>query len=217
MSKKSSNIFLLFLLLGLGVYVIYMKGQWENRILKQIIQRLEADSRAAEAVVTNTAADESGRVMTTIRFVEYDPDGRPLEPKFFTFHGNLIQFQSLVIRFDDLKIRSGDALKGKSAYLFWKAFRLAGPDTEEYEINLVDEVPPGYRVAGEKNLFEKALWKKFWDYAMDQEKAQANHVKNAQIEAPGTKFLPGYLYSFRIEHDGGLRIDVSRIPDVFQK
>ena len=41
-------------------------------------------------------------------------------------------------------------------------------------------------------------------------------IKNAQIEAPGTKFLPGYLYTLKIEHDGGLRIDTSTIPPIMR-
>lgn len=215
--KKSSNIFLLFLLIGLGAYAVYYKGQWENRILKQVIQRLEADSRAAEVVVANVDKDDQGRETTTIKFIEYSSDGQALEPKFFTFHGNLIQFQSLVIRFDDIKIRKGDALKGKSAYLFWKVFHLAGVETEEFEINPVDEVPSGYQVAGNDNLFEKTLWKQFWDYALDEKEAKSGDIKNAQVEAPGTRFLPGYLYTIKIEHDGGLRIDSVKIPPILQK
>jgi hypothetical protein len=35
-------------------------------------------------------------------------------------------------------------------------------------------------------------------------------IKNAQIEAPGTKFVPGLIYTIKIEHDGGLRIDADR-------
>ncbi len=35
----------------------------------------------------------------------------------------------------------------------------------------------------------------------------AEKIKNAQIEAPGTMFVPGNLYTIKIEHDGGLRIE----------
>lgn len=213
--RKSSfpGFSVLILLIAVGAAAVFFKLQWENKILKQVIQRLEADSRVAEAVVTEVSKDDQDRETTTIKFVEYSSDGKPLPPKFFAFHGNLIQFQSLVIRFDDLKIQQGDALKGKSAYLFWKVFRLDGANTEEFEINPVEEVPAGYQIDASKNLFERTLWKHFWMYALDQKN---NDVKNAQIEAPGTKFFPGYLYTIRIEHDGGLRIDASGIPPVFQ-
>lgn len=205
--KKISSGLLFIALVVLGAYIFYFKAQWENRLLKQVIERLEADSRIAEVVVSDVTVDENAKELTTIKFVEYSAGGQPLEPKFFTFHGNLIQFQTLVIRFDDLKIRNADVLKGKSAYLFWKVFRLAGAETEEYMLTQVEEIPQGYRVSEGKNLFERTLWKQFWDYALDPTKAKSDDVKNAQVEAPGTRFLPGYLYTLTIEHDGGLRID----------
>ena len=41
-------------------------------------------------------------------------------------------------------------------------------------------------------------------------------IKNAQIEAPGTKFMPGILYTLKIEHDGGIRIDTLEIPAILK-
>ena len=41
-------------------------------------------------------------------------------------------------------------------------------------------------------------------------------IKNAQIEAPGTKFIKGILYTLKIEHDGGLRIDAQPLPKILQ-
>ena len=113
-------------------------------------------------------------------------------------------------------MRAGDGLRGKSAYLFWKIFRLDGKNTEEYEITEVNSVPDGYKIANDTLPFESKLWKDFWSYALDIERQAAAGVRNAQIEAPGTKFLPGYLYTINIEHDGGLRIDVTALPTILQ-
>jgi len=45
----------------------------ENRILKQVIARLSADSRIAEVLVTkSTFNEETGKIETTIKFLEYD-------------------------------------------------------------------------------------------------------------------------------------------------
>jgi hypothetical protein len=41
-------------------------------------------------------------------------------------------------------------------------------------------------------------------------------IKNAQIEAPGTVFIPGMLYTIKIEHDGGMRIDAAKLPEVLR-
>lgn len=189
----------------------------ENKVLKEVISRLEADSRIAEVLVTQVRYDEqSGGNFTTIKFLEYDAKARPMEPKYFTFPGNIIQFQSLVIRFDDFYVRKKDELKGKSAYLFWKAFMLDGRNTKEFEITKVNRIPAGYKVENSNNSFEMKLWEKFWEYALNPDKAKKMGIKNAQIEAPGTMFIPGTIYQIKIEHDGGIRIDTRSIPGILR-
>jgi len=189
----------------------------EREILKKIISRLEAESRIAEVLVTGVNFDEkSQQTFTTIKFLEYDAQNNPLEPKYFTFSGNVIQFQSLVIRFADKYIANGDRLKGKSVYLFLKAFMLDGRNTQEFDITPVNQIPAGYKLEGKTDPFEKKLWQSFWAYALATKTAPQNGVKNAQIEAPGTMFVPGNLYTIKIEHDGGMRIDVSKLSPILQ-
>ena len=206
-----------FLFLSFFAYRAVTQYINENKILKQIVSRLEADSRIAEVIVTDFRIDElTGKLLTTIKFLEYDTKGRPLKAKYFTFEGNIIQFQSLIVRFDDIYVRNADPLKGKSAYLFWKAFILEGENTQEYEIARVNEVPEGYKIEGTTIVFEQKFWKEFWRYALDEKVAQTRGIKNAQIEAPGSKFVPGILYTLKIEHDGGIRIDTTEIPGILK-
>ena len=189
----------------------------ENQILQQIIERLSADSRIAEVLVTQVKTDlSSGKDYTTIKFLEYDTNSRPLAPKYFTFSGNIIQFQSLVIRFDDEYVKKGHSFKGKSAYLFMKVFSLKEKGAEVFEVNQVNEVPTGYKIEGAKNEFEEKLWREFWVYALNPQEAKKIGVKNAQIEAPGTKFIPGMIYTIKIEHDGGMRIDSLPLPEILK-
>ena len=187
----------------------------EKKVLNQIITRLESETRIAEVIVTDSDFDpETGKTETRIKFLEYDTRGTPLSTQYFTFSDNLLQFQSLVIRFADDFVRSGQGLKGKSAYLFWKVFMLDGARTEEYDITSIDSIPEGYRLSAAPTRTEKVLWNMFWDYALDQKKRNAAGIKNAQIEAPGTLFVPGKLYTLKIEHDGGIRIDVTDLPSI---
>jgi len=159
-------------------------------------------------IVTNVKRDsETKKTYTTIKLLEYDANLKPLEPKYFTFSGNVIQFQSMVIRFDDFYVKRGHPLKGKSAYLFMKAFMLKNNGAETFDITKINEIPSGYKVEGARNHFETKLWRKFWEYALNPIEAKRIGIKNAQIEAPGTKFIPGMVYTIKIEHDGGLRID----------
>jgi len=210
----------LILVCALGAFSIFrtvVRYARENKILKEVISRLEADSRIAEALVTNVYFDEtSKKTHTTIKFLEYDSKGKPLTPMYFTFPGNIIQFQSLVVRFDDIFVRNKDALKGKSAYLFWKVFMLDGRNTMEYEITKLNQIPAGYKIQGKDDPFEKKLWEKFWSYALDPKESKKIGIKNAQIEAPGTMFIPGTLYTIKIEHDGGIRIDAAPLPEIIK-
>lgn len=213
MNFRKIVLILIFIIILVCAF-FYYKSSHENRILNKIIERLSADSRIAEVIVTDA---NQNKLSTTIKFLEYDSQLKPLEPKYFTFSSNIIQFQSLVIRFEDFYVKKADALKGKSAYLFMKAFSLSGENPEVYDINRIGEVPSGYVVEGKKNLFEKEIWRRFWDYALNEKAAKSKGIKNAQIEAPGTKFLPGYIYTIKIEHDGGMRIDAKKLPDILKK
>lgn len=187
----------------------------QKRILKKMIERLSADSRIAEVLVTKSEYNEKTKsVDTTIKFLEYDANSEPLAPKYFTFAGNIIQFQSLVIRFDDDFVKKGDKFKGKSAYLFMKAFILKGSHTQEFEITPVHEIPAGYRISKESSVYESELWEKFWAYALDPELRSKMGIKNVQIEAPGSIFVPGTIYTLKIEHDGGIRIDTRPLPEI---
>ncbi|MFA6349551.1 MAG: hypothetical protein WCY12_01305 [Candidatus Omnitrophota bacterium] len=206
---------LLIVLVIAGAIFWYMaKSSSENKVLRLVIERLSADSRIAEAVVTDQRRDPgTKKIYTTIKFQEYDTNLRPLEPQYFVFSGNVIQFQSMVIRFDDYYVKKGDPLRGKSAYLFTRVFMLTDKGAEVYDINKINDVPSGYEVgAAGGSAFEKKLWYKFWKYALNPKEAKRIGIKNAQIEAPGTMFIPGMQYILKIENDGGLRIDALPMP-----
>ncbi len=208
----------LFITAIIGGIIFYAtRSFYENRLLRQIIERLTADSRIAEVLVERVRFDpKTNKTYTTIKFLEYDTKFNALTPKYFTFSTNVIQFQSLVIRFDDFFVKKGHSLKGKSAYLFMKAFTLTDKGAEVFDINKENEIPSGYKVERAASRFEENLWRKFWLYALDPEEAKKIGVKNVQIEAPGTKFIPGLLYTVKIEHDGGMRIDTQTLPAILK-
>lgn len=206
----------LLFVVGKGVYWL-VKQVEERAILKQVIDRLSADSRIAEVLVTQSRFNEqSKKIETTIKFLEYDAAGKPLEPRYLTFQGNIIQFQSLVIRFHDKLVQSGDKIRGKSVYLFLKAFVLDSESTQVFDLTETYSIPQGYKVPGVQSDFEKGLWREFWNYALDPQARERAGIKNAQIEAPGSMFLPGTIYTIRIEHDGGIRIDTQPIPEILK-
>ncbi len=211
--RKISFILFSLVIIGLGL-VWYLR---QEHVYKQMLDRLQAESRVAQVLVTSVVYDETiGRDMTTIKLVEQDSKGHPLPAKYFTFRGNLIQFQSLVVRFEDKFVAAGDRFKGKSVYLFWKAFMLDGSYTQEFSITKIDEIPGGYKIPGKASALENTFWKDFWRFAFDKSKAKQAGIKSVQIEAPGAIFIPGYLYTIYIEHDGGLRIDSKPLDPILR-
>ena len=208
-------LFIVFCLIIAGFWLIWHFNQ--EHIYQQMVDRLQAESRAAQVLVTAVNYDEKfHRHMTTIKFVEQDSKGLLLPPKYFTFSGNLIQFQSLVVRFEDKFVAAGDRFKGRSVYLFWKVFMLDGSRTQEFPITQVNEIPGGYKIPGRASGFENRFWKDFWHFAFDEKKAKKEGIKSVQIEAPGSVFIPGYLYTIHIEHDGGLRIDAKPVESILR-
>lgn len=213
------NAVLICLVMVAMVAAGFWINRWleENRVLRQVIDRLSADSRIAEVLVTKSEYDEETKtIQTTIKFLEYDAKSNALPAQYFTFRGNIIQFQSLVIRFDDSFVKAGDRLRGKSAYLFLKAFVLEGEKTQEFPISKAYQIPAGYKIPREGSQYEDVWWQEFWKYALDPKTREKAGVKNAQIEAPGTMFLPGTIYTLKIEHDGGIRIDAQPIPGILK-
>ena len=201
---------------GKGIFWIAKRVE-ETQILRKVVERLSADSRIAEVLVTQSRYNEATKkIETTIKFLEYDAAGKPLLPRYLTFQGNIIQFQSLVIRFQDRLVKAGDKLKGKSAYLFMKAFILEGEKTQVFDLIETRKIPQGYKVPGIKSEFENKLWEEFWNYALDPKARERAGIKNAQIEAPGSMFLPGTIYTIHIEHDGGIRIDAQPVPEILK-
>jgi len=210
-------VIILLVVAGWAGYRYFTQYKRENEILKQIVARLESDSRIAEVLVTDVKQNEQEqKTYTTIKFLEYDAWGNPLVPQYFTFSGNIIQFQSLVVRFDDVYVRKGDGLKGKSAYLFWKVFMLDKENTQEFELTKKQDIPQHYKLEGQTHPFEADFWKEFWTYALNPQRAKKEGIKNAQIEAPGTMFIPGILYTLKIEHDGGIRIDSQTLSPILR-
>ncbi|HTL70004.1 MAG TPA: hypothetical protein VL404_01815 [Candidatus Eisenbacteria bacterium] len=224
----------------------------EYLTFKKIIRNLEAESRLAEVLVVESSLDEYTRkYTTTIKFLEYDVKGRPLQPKYFTFKGNLIQFQTLVVRFDDKYVEQGHRMRGKSIHLFLKAFVLDGANTQEFLITAPGRVPhgeeprggvpfvrlfdglfakagpgraplpesivpEGYRVGDPPNYFEREIWARFWKIALEPAERERVGIKNAQVEAPGSVFVPGTIYTLLLENDGGVRIDTRPIPEILK-
>ncbi len=210
------------LLLGAAAFGGYSLYDWyrEREVLRQIVSRLTAEERVAEVWVEEHRPGPDGQVeRLRLKILEYGADGKALPPVFCEFTANdIVHFEALVIRLDDQIVMDG---RGKSAHLFRRAFALdeRGHTFQSCDINRPLDVPGGYRLENadaRAREIEERYWKKFWALALDEKQREAAGVKNAQIEAPATRFVPGRIYRLVLEHDGGLTIQPGAVPEILQ-
>jgi hypothetical protein len=196
--------------------------QWyrEKEILKQVVGRLTAEERVAEIWVESYQKDPDGKVAKLrLKILEYDAQGKPLKPVFCDFSVNdIIHIEAMLIRLNDSIVMDGE---GKSVYLFRRAFALddKGNTYESCEINRPMDIPGGYALeSGDRTVsaVEARFWRSFWELALDEKRRAEFGVKNAQIEAPATRFLPEHIYKLILEHDGGLYIQASPVPEILK-
>lgn len=216
---KRLLMLLILAALGYGGWWYY-QSEREKEILEGIIGRLTSERRVAEVWVEQISQQESGdRERIKLKILEYDVDGRPLKPVYCTFSlNNVIHFEALVIRLSDELVKGGE---GKSIHLFRRAYALddRGNTYEACELTRPNEVPGGYRLAAtdpRASEVERRYWQSFWNYALDEKLRAEAGVRNAQIEAPATRFTSEKIYRLYLETDGGLTIQAGPVPEILK-
>jgi hypothetical protein len=198
---------------GFFVYRTVLPSLDKTKVIRAVSSGLKARSRKAVILVTDVSYNERQRkILTTIRFTEYDSRGHALEPKHFRFDGDVIQIQSLVMNFSGINMKGADFLRGKKAYLFWKAFLPKGRTTEQVELTKINSVPRAYKIKGSASAKEEEqIWKKLWGYALDENSSSNVAMKNAKIRAQNKIFIPGTMYTLTIYQDGSLKTETSSL------
>jgi len=212
---------------GAAVLFVYQDhtGERSKRIeaerkteqLKQVVQRLTADRRVADLIVTDQS-NFGGMTKTTLLFVEYARDGSALPAKRFTFDGNVAYVDAMVIKFDGKFVQDNDPLRGHSIALFTRLFAENQPPEKGFRIDEPNRIPDVYRGADPYVMdFERDLWTNFWKLADDETYRKAMGVRVAQGEAVSTKFQPDRLYTVTLESDGGLNIVSSLLKGIYRE
>ena len=224
--RVSAALLVLAVAAGAALYAAYTvqrayrEKELEIRRLARVVERLEAETRRAQVIVTKQGVNPAtGRLETTLKFMETGPGGDPLPPRYFTVEGDVVYFDALVIRFEREYVERGDALRGKSICLFRRVFGEHQAPEEGFPVDRAagaGEVPDVYRVNPDPTPFERELWKEFWRYAADPAAARAKGVRVIQGEAVYTRFIPGNLYTLTLDHGGGLSIKVEPIPAILR-
>jgi hypothetical protein len=195
----------------------YLLRDWEVRQLKEIITRLEAERRMADVTDVRRVKDIYSKTeWTSFRFVEYDPNGTPLPAKEFKVRGTVAYFDALVIKFEREHVKAGDALRGRSLFLFRRIFGEQQKPADGFPVDGAVEsgnvpIPAAYRLSpGRVGDFERDLWADFWRLANDADYQKAMGVRVAHGNAVYTQLDPGKTYRLTIENTGNICLGVQK-------
>ncbi len=190
----------------------------EAEQLQQIVQRLSAERRIAQVLVTEQHRDEDGQLITTLLFVEETRDGRTLPPKQIVVRGEHVYIDALVIKFEQPYLESGDALRGQSIALFDKIFGSAQTPEEATRIDTPGRIPEIYRNTDPViSQFEQSLWNQFWELARDPRQAAQAGVRVAHGQSVYGPFEPDMLYTLTIETNGNISMSAQPVPAVYRE
>ena len=194
-----------------------LEAERKTEQLKRVVERLTADRRVADVIVTDRSSS-GGATKTTLLFVEYARDGSTLPAKRFTIDGDVAYLDAMVIKFDGKFVEENDPLRGRSIALFTRLYGEKQPPEKGYRIDDPDQIPDVYRGADPYVMdFERELWKNFWKLADDESYRKEMGVRVAQGEAVYTRFQPDRLYTLTLESNGGINITSSPLKGIYRE
>jgi len=189
------------------------KLEKQRQALEQVVERLNLSRRVARIDVLEQHVDDDGEpVQTVIRFTETGRNGQPLPSHTFGVPGNVPHFDALIVKFDDDYVARGDQLRGQSLSLFRRVYGDTQAPNDGYWLGRKGQVPEIYRVDDAPSEFEVTLWRKFWSYATDPDKAAQAGVRVAQGEAVYAPMSPGQQWHLSLDADGGLNLTIDAEP-----
>jgi hypothetical protein len=172
---------------------------------------LKIDHRIARIDVISQEADpdDPDQIYTQVRFIELDSEGQASGPGIeATLKGKTVYVETLVVKFGDEFVESGDALRGTSICLFRRLFGEAQSPNDGVEIDPAGLQPLAYTGVEGPSPLHRELWSRFWEYANDPELAEERGVKAIHGEAPFIEARPGKSYRVELRASGGLTIHV---------
>ena len=191
----------------------------QKRVIKELEGKLDrawAEELVADVRVRRVGPDpNSGDPSMDLTFVQYRAGTEePLLERTMTLPGDEFYIDALVVHFDRKLVEAGDGLKGKSLFMFRRAFGDAQKPNEGVPLFAADPravVPELMQVDARPSSFETELWAKFWTLANDPRAAAAQGIKVAQGEAPHMRAVSGQVYKLTLRSAGGLEI-TPRLP-----
>ncbi len=176
--------------------------------LETSLRLLKTDQRLAQLKVLKIMRDGEDKVSKThLSFTELSPSGDAIsQPRHIELPGDVVYIDNWVIKFDDAYVEKADIQRGTSLCLFRRIFSEDQRPTEGYSLDEIGMRPQAYGRGGQMTEFERNLWKDFWQFANDPEKAAKMGIRAANGEAVSIKVQEGKTYAVELRSSGGLSI-----------
>ena len=154
---------------------------------------LKVDERLARLTVIDQGPDpRSGKLISTVEFVELDKRGRPIEEsRVFDITGDIVYVDNWVVKFDEHFIEEADELRSTTLVLFRRIFGEHQQPTDGFVLDRVGIRPNAYSRGEPLSEFEERIWNDFWQIANAPERAAALGIRAAHGEAVSMKVRKG--------------------------
>jgi len=167
------------------------------------LRLLKLDHRLAkiEVLEQHPLAGEPAKIVTKVRFMEVDAQGRPAgRPIVSTLIGKTIYIDAQIVIFNDEFVELGDELKGRPLCRFRRMFGEDQAPSQGEPLDGIETSP------GDLTPFEREIWKEFLTFANDPTKAQTQGIRAASGNAPSITPRPGMTYRVELRSSGALTI-----------
>ena len=184
----------------------------ENKELKQAIENLTDEDQIGYAKVVHQS-DETGRLLTTLKFVETSRDD-PLDIVFdseFVIEGDVVHFDALIVKFTDEFVSDG---KARSLYLWRRVYGEHMAPSDGFPIEVHGREPERYRgLLARLPLKQRELfWSEIWDLAHDKQRLKEYGIEAIFGTAVYSELRPGLIYIFKVSATGQVYPEI--IPDL---
>lgn len=193
----------------------------ERRRLVEYAQRLSASRRVAQVDVVRQRVNRRGETVSTLLWQEIGGDGRLGRPLAIEAVGELVYFESLVIKFEPHFVGEGDLRRGASLAMFRRIFGDCQKPDSVAELDRGACPPPAEPDGDDAPHAE--LWRRFWEMVEDPQLAAEYGVRVAQCEAPAVPLRAGQTWELTLDAAGGVNLRrigggsgaaLLKIPDV---
>jgi hypothetical protein len=179
---------------------------------------LKVDHRLAQINVIDQETDENGEIVSTVQFIELNPEGVAMgPPRVFKLKGEMIYIDGLSVTFRDEFVEQADLERGTSLFAFTRIFTDKQKPEDGFPLDDVGARPLAYGKGGRISDFEKNIWDNFWTIANDEKKSGELGIANIHGSAPSIKPQKGHSYTFelrasagpKLKHEGKMPLDTA--------